>query len=288
MEQTDNLDKSPDVLDSVTGQSDNQINDPGDFFSELDNQVNGLVVNSDNQQSQQITSKDLKARSTSPVAEVSNPDELKTLEKRYADSSREAKRLNNRLKELETYAPLLDRFREDPNLISTVRDYIDGSANKGIKERMGMSDDFVFDPDEAISDPKSDSAKVFDSVVNQKVQSVVSGRLDAEKKQQQVQSQASEFKSKHSMSDEQFEEFMRFAGSRPLNYDDIYYLMNKDNRDTNIASETRREVASQMQNVRNRPQSLASGGTAPSDEETKVEDAIFDSMLNEGLDNMFT
>ena len=110
MEQTDNLDKSPDVLDSVTGQSDNQINDPGDFFSELDNQVNGLVVNSDNQQSQQITSKDLKARSTSPVAEVSNPDELKTLEKRYADSSREAKRLNNRLKELETYAPLLDRI----------------------------------------------------------------------------------------------------------------------------------------------------------------------------------
>ena len=67
-------------------------------------------------------------------------------------------------------------MREDPNLISTVRNYIEGE-DKGIKGRLGMGEDFVFDPDEAISDPSSDSAKVFDSVVNQKVSSIVNGRL---------------------------------------------------------------------------------------------------------------
>jgi len=287
MANTDNLqDSSPDVTEAVTGKSSSELNDPGEFFGALDQSVNGLVVDNERPTSpQQITSKDLK--SENPVAEVSNqPDELKTLEKRYADSSREAKRLNTRLKELEQYAPLLDKMREDPNLISTVRNYIEGE-DKGIKERLGMGEDFVFDPDEAISDPSSDSAKVFDSVVNQKVSSIVSGRLQQEQQQRQVKAQAEEFKQRHQLDDKQFQEFLDFANSRPLNYDDIYYLMNRENRDSNIASETRKEIASQMQGVRQKPQSLAGKGATSSTSEEKVEDAIFDTMLKEGLENMF-
>lgn len=287
MANTDNLqDSSPDVTEAVTGKSSSELNDPGEFFGALDQSVNGLVVDSERPTSpQQITSKDLK--SENPVAEVSNqPDELKTLEKRYADSSREAKRLNTRLKELEQYAPLLDKMREDPNLISTVRNYIEGE-DKGIKERLGMGEDFVFDPDEAISDPSSDSAKVFDSVVNQKVSSIVNGRLQQEQQQRQVRAQAEEFKQRHQLTDEQFQEFLDFANSRPLNYDDIYYLMNRENRDSNIASETRKEIASQMQGVRQKPQSLAGKGATSSTSEERVEDAIFDTMLKEGLENMF-
>lgn len=287
MANTDNLqDSSPDVTEAVTGKSSSELNDPGEFFSQLDRSVNGLVVDNERPTSpQQITSKDLK--SENPVAEVSNqPDELKTLEKRYADSSREAKRLNTRLKELEQYAPLLDKMREDPNLISTVRNYIEGE-DKGIKERLGMGEDFVFDPDEAISDPTSDSAKVFDSVVNQKVSSIVNGKLQQEQQQRQVKAQAEEFKQRHQLNDQQFQEFLDFANSRPLNYDDIYYLMNRENRDSNIASETRKEIANQMQGVRQKPQSLAGKGATSSTSEEKVEDAIFDTMLKEGLENMF-
>ena len=177
-------------------------------------------------------------------------------------------------------------MREDPNLISTVRNYIEGE-DKGIKERLGMGEDFVFDPDEAISDPSSDSAKVFDSVVNQKVSSIVSGRLQQEQQQRQVRAQAEEFKQRHQLDDKQFQEFLDFANSRPLNYDDIYYLMNRENRDSNIASETRKEIASQMQGVRQKPQSLAGKGATSSTSEEKVEDAIFDTMLKEGLENMF-
>tara|TARA_R110002051_G_scaffold204351_3_gene270492 strand:- start:5436 stop:6308 length:873 start_codon:yes stop_codon:yes gene_type:complete len=286
--QTDNLQVSPgDVESAVTGPSDSSVNDAGDFFSALDSQVNGLVSDSSPSQSSTVTSRDLKSQNA--VANVNEPvDELETLQKRYSDSSREAKRLNTRVKELEQYAPLLDRMREDPQLISTVRDYIEGSGKQGIKEQLGVSKDFVFDPDEAFSDPKSESAKVFDSVVNQKVKRVVDATNNKQNKQQKLANDVSEFRQKHEMSDENFEEFMEFASSRPLSYDDIYFLMNRDSRDQNIATETRKEIANQMANVRQTPKSLgATGATSQNQNESNVEDAIFDTMLKEGLDNLF-
>lgn len=293
MIETDNLNQSPDSVESaVTGQSDSSINDAGEFFSALDNSVNGLVTNDKPSQTSTVTSKDVNKDfvSQSPVANVGqSPDELETLQKRYSDSSREAKRLNTRVKELEQYAPLLDRMREDPQLISTVRNYIEGTGKQGIKERLGVSEDFVFDPDEAFSDPKSESAKVFDSVVNQKVNSVVNGKLSKQAQTDKIQSEVRTFREKHQMSDEKFKEFMDFASSRPLSYDDIYLLMNKDNREQNIANATRQEIANQMANVRQTPQSVAStGATSQNQNESNVEDAIFDNMLKEGLDNLFT
>jgi hypothetical protein len=62
--------------------------------------------------------------------------------------------------------------------------------------------------------------------------------------------------------------------------------MNRQSRDENIATTTRKEVATQMQNVRQKPQSLAGTG-APATAEETVEDAIFDTMLKEGLENLW-
>ena len=286
--QTDNLQVSPgDVESAVTGPSDSSVNDAGDFFSALDSQVNGLIADNSPSRTSTVTSKDLKNQNA--TANVNEPvDELETLQKRYSDSSREAKRLNTRVRELEEYAPLLDRMREDPQLISTVRNYIEGTGKQGIKEQLGVSEDFVFDPDEAFSDPKSESAKVFDSVVNQKVKKVVDATNNKQTQKQKLANDVSEFRQKHEMSDENFEEFMEFASSRPLSYDDIYFLMNRDSRDQNIATETRKEIATQMANVRQSPKSLASSGaTSKNQNESNVEDAIFDTMLKEGLDNLF-
>tara|TARA_R110000744_G_scaffold8350_3_gene27844 strand:+ start:3440 stop:4312 length:873 start_codon:yes stop_codon:yes gene_type:complete len=286
--QTDNLQVSPgDVESAVTGPSDSSVNDAGDFFTALDSQVNGLIADNSPSRTSTVTSKDLKNQNA--TANVNEPvDELETLQKRYSDSSREAKRLNTRVRELEEYAPLLDRMREDPQLISTVRNYIEGTGKQGIKEQLGVSEDFVFDPDEAFSDPKSESAKVFDSVVNQKVKKVVDATNNKQTQKQKLANDVSEFRQKHDMSDDSFKEFMDFATSRPLSYDDIYFLMNRDSRDQNIATETRKEIATQMANVRQSPKSLASSGaTSKNQNESNVEDAIFDTMLKEGLDNLF-
>ena len=93
--------------------------DTSDFFAELDSSVNGGIIDSEYSQS---TSQDLSDNTpASPSGVQEQGDDA--LQKRYSDSSREAKRLNGKLNELEPYMPILDAMRVDPNLIQHVRIY---------------------------------------------------------------------------------------------------------------------------------------------------------------------
>ena len=281
-------DSSVSVEDAVTGiTTGGDIDDPGDFFAALDEQVNGSFTESPPPHQEQTTSE------KSPVAEettdTTQVSQLERLEKRYSDSSRKAKRLNTRLQELEPYAPLLDRMREDPNLISTVREHINGENQpKGIKERLGLSEDFVFDSDEAFSDPNSESAKVFNSVVNDRVKGIVGKQTKVQNDQVQRSQMEKDFKEKYELDNDQWGKFVDYANSRQLTFDDIYYLMNREDRDQKVANETRKQVANQMQNVRQKPQSLASSGEQSTNpEDGDVNDAVFDSILKVGMDDIF-
>ena len=282
-----NLQNSPvSVEDAVTGTPGGNIDDPGDFFAALDDTVNGAFNESPPPPQEQITSE-----SPSPVADetpvtpqVAN---LERLEKRYSDSSREAKRLNNRLQELEPYAPILDRMRSDPNLIQTVRSYINGDQKQGVTDKLGLPEDFVFDSDEAFSKPNSDSAKVFNSVVNDRVSNIVGQYAKKERIKTNRADQERDFRNRYELSDEQWDNFVEYANTRKLSFDDIYYLMNREERDRTVANETRKEVSTQMKNVRQRPQSLAASGEQTA-EETSVDDAVFDSILKVGMDDIFT
>ena len=82
--------------------------DTSDFFAELDSSVNGGIIDSEYSQS---TSQDLSDNTpASPSGVQQQSDDA--LQKRYSDSSREAKRLNGKLNELEPYMPILDAMRE--------------------------------------------------------------------------------------------------------------------------------------------------------------------------------
>jgi len=250
-----------------------------DFFSQLDRQVMGEVVEQPDVEAQveQTTP------NQDPVAERNTEVNSVDWEKRYSDSSREAKRLNNQLQDLEPYMPLLNAMKEDPNLITHVRGYFEGggSAPKSVKEQLGLDEDFVFDYDDALSDPNSQSAKLFNATVD----GVVQRRLGDFAKQQSEQSRrASEetsFKSKHNVSDEDYNDLMNYAKSHKLTLEDVYYLKNRDNRDNEVANNTRNEVIQQMKNVRQMPTSVASSGNAQR-EEKSVDDAVFDKLLSEG------
>ena len=88
-----------------------------DFFSSLDQSVNGGIQETDELMQSTTIQSDNTPESPSEVQQQSDD----ALQKRYSDSSREAKRLNGELKELEPYMPILDAMREDPNLIQHVR-----------------------------------------------------------------------------------------------------------------------------------------------------------------------
>ena len=250
-----------------------------DFFSQLDKQVMGEVVEQPDVEAQVKQTTPIQ----DPVAEQDTEFNSVDWEKRYSDSSREAKRLNNQLQDLEPYMPLLNAMKEDPNLISHVRGYFEGggSAPTSVKEQLGLDEDFVFDYDDALSDPNSQSAKLFNATVD----GVVQRRLgDFAKKQSEQSRRASEetsFKSKHNVSEEDYQDLMKYAKSHKLTLEDVYYLKNRDNRDNEVANNTRNEVIQQMKNVRQMPTSVASSGNTQREEQS-IDDAVFDKLLAEG------
>ena len=278
--QQDNLLEDDAIKQSnpVTPQNDTVAEE---FFSELDKQVMGETLEQPLEtqaQPQQTTS-----LQGNPEAEQQSTQGVDNLEKRYSDSSREAKRLNNQLQELEPYMPLLNAMKEDPNLISHVRGYFEGggSAPKSVKEQLGLDEDFVFDYDDALSDPASSSAKLFNATVD----GVVQRRLgDFARKQSEQSRRASEegtFKSKYNVSEEDYKDLMDYAKKHTLTLEDVYYLKNRDNRDSQVANNTRQEVINQMKNVRQMPTSVASAGNTQR-EEKSVDDAVGDKLLSEG------
>ena len=277
-EQVGNADKAPEsknVQDAVMGMtSDN-------FFEELDNQVNGGILD----RPSQTTSEKSRNTQTSPNAEVQNEvpnNELDTLQKRYSDSSREAKRLNGKLAEIEPYMPILDAMREDPNLISHVRSYFEGGGQtpQSMNEKLNLDENFVFDPDEAFSQPDSDSAKVLGATIDGVVQRRLSNVLQSQKAENAKMAKETQFKQKMNMSDDEWRNFTEFAKSKSLELEDIYYLMNRKNRDEQIADSARQEIHNKMREVQQQPGTLATQGSTPV--ERSADDSVFDSILGSG------
>ena len=273
-EQVGNANQAPEsnsVQDAVMGMSSN------DFFESLDNQVNGGIL-----EPSQPTSEQSGNTQTSPNVEVQNevPDNnLDTLQKRYSDSSREAKRLNSKLKELEPYMPILDAMREDPNLISHVRNYFEGGGQtpETLNQQLNLDEDFVFDAEEAFGKPDSDSAKVLGATIDGVVQRRLSNVLQSQKQENAKMAKEAQFKQKMDMSDEEWSTFTDFAKSKSLELEDIYYLMNRKNRDSQIADSTRQEIHDKMREVQSQPSTLATQGSVSV--ERSADDNVFDSIL---------
>ena len=117
-----------------------------DFFEALDRKVNEGILEQEDKPAEMQSGQ---VEETSEMRPETNSQEH-DWEKRYGDSSDEARRLNSRLGELEPYVPVLDAMRKDPNLVTHVRDYFEGggSTPKKVTEKLGLDDDFIFDKEE--------------------------------------------------------------------------------------------------------------------------------------------
>jgi uncharacterized protein (UPF0147 family) len=247
-----------------------------DFFETLDQQVNGAIID----EPSQPTSEQSGNTQTSPNVEVQEEvSEVDTLQKRYSDSSREAKRLNGKLSEIEPYMPILDAMREDPNLITHVRNYFEGGGQtpQTMTEKLNLDEDFAFDADDAFSQPESDSAKVLGATIDGIVQRRLNGALQGQRVENQKLAKETDFRSRHEMTDEQWSDFTEFAKSKSLELDDIYYLMNRKNRDGKIADNVRQEVHNKMREVQQQPGTLATQGSTAV--EQSPDDSVFDAIL---------
>jgi len=280
-EQVGNAVEAPESMDTPS------IDDGGDFFEALDQSVNGGILD----EQTQPTSENFGVNPPASPSEVQHnvSEDIDTLKKRYGDSSREAKKLNGQLKEIEPYMPILDAMREDPNLITHVRNYFEGGGQtpQNMAEKLNLPEDFEFESDEAFKNPESDSAKLMGATIDGIVQRRLNGALQGQRAENSKLAKETSFKQKHEMSDEEWEDFVEFAKSKSLELDDIYYLKNRQNRDGQIADTTRKEMQEKMRDVQQQPGSLATAGGQQV--ESSPDDAIFNSILgtDQKLDNLF-
>tara|TARA_R100000808_G_C2155419_1_gene167847 strand:- start:18184 stop:19104 length:921 start_codon:yes stop_codon:yes gene_type:complete len=268
------------------------------FFEALDKDVNGGILDDTTEVTQQVASDPEQATHYAQDNGSNTWDnDENPYKKRYSDSSREAVKLREELKDLEPFVPVLEAMKNDSGLVDHVREYLvnGGAPAQSIQEKLNLGEDFMFDASDAIADPESDSAKVMNAHVDGIVQQRVGQMLKNERQNAQVMQgkarQAKEeeaFRDRMNMSEDDFKMMMSEAKGRKMTIDDIYYLVNRDKAAQNTANATKEDMITQMRNVRNMPTS-ASGVNSPGKVAKSADDAVFDKILtlDPDLENLF-
>ena len=268
------------------------------FFEALDQEVNGGIQDNTEATQPQQSDPEQVTRTESKVGSdnVDWDDDGNPYKKRYADSSREAVKLAEQYKSVEPFVPVLEAMKNDSGLVEHVRDYLvnGGQPSKSIQSSLGLDDDFVYNEQEAMSDPKSDSAKVMNAHVDRIVQQRVGNMLQKEKQnaskqmieRKRIEDEA-KFRKETNMSDEEYGEMVEWAKNHTLTLDDINYLKNKQKVAGNVADATKKDMLNQMKNVRDMP-STVSGANSRS-QEKNPDDSVFNALLgtDNELDNLF-
>ena len=284
----DNTQGNPEAVDKGVFGSDSD-----DFFSALDQDVNGLVQDEEvtPQAQAQATPQVDPNKARAAVTNESPNSELETLKKRYSDSSREAQNLKAQLDQLKPYAPVLNAMKKDNGLVHHVRDYFKngGQLSGDVKKQLKLDDDFQFDADEMISNPESDSRKVFDAMVSKQVNAKASQivRQQEVKAQQQAYNShlnkaAVDFIQRNGLTKDEFQNFVQEAQHKfkteGMSFDDMYLIVNKGKAAQNVANSTREDMLNQMKSVRDIPTSQSASNNAG--EPKNQTDNVFDSLLN--------
>ena len=279
----------------------NKVLGSGDFFNQLEDGVNGMVNDGPAQTEAEVTPSEV-APNRQPTESQSGSknanwdDDNNPYKKRYTDSSRESVKLNDELRTLRPFVPVLEAMKKDSGLVNHVRDYLKsgGTPAKSVTERLNLNEDFEFDGTDAVKNPDSDSAKVLNAHVDGMVQQRVGQMLSGEKKKSAVMQkefirkrQEADFKKRNNMSEDDYKDMVAKAKDYTLSLDDVHYLLNRDKTAANVAKSTKKDMLTQMKNVRDIPTSASDSNNQG---ETKdANSQLFDDILgiDSSVDNLF-
>ena len=149
-----------------------------------------------------------------------------------------------------------------------------------------------------VNKPESDSAKVFqtmvDKVVNKRANQILQQEEQKATEMKETiayQNQAKKFMEERGMNEEEFLSFVDEAKNKMndrLSLDDMYHLVNRDKVNKNVATSTKEDMLKQMKGVRDMPTSQAgvnNAGTSKKSTHDKMFEALLD--FDSGVDNMF-
>tara|TARA_R100000808_G_C2154335_1_gene165247 strand:+ start:4994 stop:5932 length:939 start_codon:yes stop_codon:yes gene_type:complete len=294
---------------NVFDEGDSGVNSTDEFFDELDKKVSAenagemynkntpRVTQPNKGDSEQVTHKKNAVGSNKNAGnwdDENNPykKEAEQLKKRYADSTRAGQANHNRLKEVESFLPVLDAMKKDSGLVQHVRDYLTngGAAPKTVQEALGLKEDFVYDGHEAMTDPGSESAKVFNASVDNMVQQRVGQILEGEKqnaaemqRRMSAKQEALKFQKERGLSNEEMGELIEYARTTPMTLEHIWAAKNQGKRDANISNAAKKDMLGQMKNAQSMPTSAS--GANNQGGQVSADDQMFASLFGDSIDN---
>ena len=270
----------------------------GGFFDALDRDVNGAIIDDEDNEIQETidTLPDMATQQEDNNSRADPSSEDVNWEKRYKDSSREAQKMKAKLDEVETFKPFIESLKSDEGMVQTIKEYLEhGRKPTDMKDKLNLPEDFVFDMDEAVQDPNSNSAKVFGNMIDNIVDSRVQNELKTDREsrnkeasQAQQRQMADKFRSENNISEDEFEGMMEWANDHEISFEDIHFLKNKDKYMSNVAKNTKSDMLNQMKAVRSIPTS-ASATNSSAKAESDPNKMVFDALKNidGGVDNLF-
>ena len=286
------------VMDTIVEDS------KADFFDALETEVNGAIQDAPQEQTdvegssvpeQATPQQDSSSREVPESPSANWDDDGNPYKVRYSDSTREAQKLKAENDKLKPYESLINVLEQDAELVDVVRNYLDNGTKPDMKESLNLGDDFIFDMDEAISDPKSKSAHVLNTIVDRRAEKRISDSIGAEKQKAQqaaqsrnMRNQTNKFVEANNLKEGEFKDLSDWAQTHQLTWDDIYYLKNRDKVNANIANNSKKQVLNQMKSAQSMPATASSaGGEVPG--EGNHNDAIFDLIqkADNNLENVF-
>lgn len=202
----------------------------------------------------------------------------KELESKLGEKSQAAEKL----RELQPVLPMLEAMLNDDTFLDMAEGYFTDPEKQrdAMKKHLGIDDDFVFDLNNALSDPKSEDAKVLNKLM----------QAQQPKKQTQSQTETSQYNEadkkalmdKFKLDEDGFKDMMAKAQNYKISYEDIYFLLNKDKVLTEAEKRGQAAIREQMGNANKFKKSPSAGSKRTPDK--TPEDTFMESLMEgEGL-----
>ena len=214
------------------------------------------------------------------LGKFDNMDELKNsyqeLQKKLGENSEAV----NKLRELNPVLPMLEAMLGDDTFLEMAENYFtDPSAQAdALKRQLGVDDQFVFDLNNALSDPKSEDAKILDKLMQAKQPKKTQSQQQSSQTDPQAKNKVME---KYSLSETEYDTMMNKAQNHKISHDDIYFLMNKDDiikeERRKAKEEAQKAVKKQLQSAKSLRTNRSSSGSS-SNKTASPEDAFMSSL----------
>lgn len=165
----------------------------------------------------------------------------------------------NKLRELNPVLPMLEAMLGDETFLGMAEQYFTDpqAQSEAMKKQLGIDDDFVFDLNQALSDPKSEDAQILNKLMQSKQPKKT--QTKPQNDQQISDKEKKELMDKYSLTEQGYEDMMAKAAQHTITHDDIYFLMNKDKIIAEAKKEAQSGVKKQMETAQRLKKPVSAG-----------------------------